>query len=60
MLCFHVHVHKHRQYFNWYIVLDHSQWTISAMTFSDDFVMSQNKMDVLMWDFVQGTHWERW
>ena len=24
-------------------------WTISAMTFSDDFVMSQNKMAAIVW-----------
>ena len=36
------------------------QWTISAMTFSDDFVMSQNKMAALVWGLCAGKHWERW
>ena len=34
-----------------------TQWTISVMAFSDDFVMSQNKMAR---DFGTGNHWQRW
>ena len=36
------------------------EWMISAMKFSDDFVMSQNKMVALVWGLCTGNHWERW
>ena len=35
-------------------------WALSAMWFSYAFVMSQNKMAMVVWGLCTRNHWERW
>ena len=36
------------------------QWAIFKMLLSSGFVMSQNKMAMLVWGLCTGNHWERY